>query len=197
MTTSKDSSPHTGIGNDNIANDNKAAASTHVIDLGPRERARHRGGLKLGARVQTDGGIVLHQGAAASVECVLDALRESGLLNGCEGAPHDRASVGRSRYEQGLWLRQLYFRAGLNSVRALDLASRGSGAGSASARYGDHDFISDDAARARMKYNRVVRDLGGFADAVTSFVCFDQIKRGEQHLTLLRKGLDRLCALRG
>jgi hypothetical protein len=167
---------------------NATYANDNVIDLGTRERARHNGGLKVGARVQTDAGIVLHQGAAASMECVLDALRDTGLLDGVEGSKVDRAAVGRSRYDQGLWLRQLYFRAGLNTVHAMDITSRG--------RTGTGE-ISDEAARARMKYNRTVRDLGVFADAVTNFVCFDHIKRGEQHLNLLRKGLDRLCLVRG
>ncbi len=167
------------------ANDN-----IETVDLGTRERARQQGGVKIGARVQTDGGLVLHHGAAASVECVLDALRDTGLLDGCEGTKHDRANVGRSRYEQGVWLRQLYFRSGLNTLHAHDITSRGRG-------HDSNDDISDETARARMKFNRVVRDLGVFSEAVQNFVCFDHIKRGEQHLTMLRKGLDRLCLVRG
>lgn len=161
----------------------KAAES--IIDLGTRERARQRGGLRVGARVQTDSGIVLHKGAIAEIECVLDALKDTGLLDGREGTKIDRAAVGRSRYEQGAWLRRLFLNAGLNPVHAMDLNVRG-GSGE----------IDDSVARARMKYNRIVRELGPFAEAVTSFVCFDQVKRGEQHMTMLRKGLDRLCVLR-
>ncbi len=176
--------------NDNTKNANTKRDNRETVDLGTRERMRHQGGVKIGARLQTDAGIVLHQGAAASVECVLDALRDTGLLDGVEGTKVDRVTVGRSRYEQGLWLRQLYFRAGLHSIHAHDITSRGRGHDST----GD---ISDETARARMKYNRVVRDLGVFSEAVQNFVCFDHIKRGEQHLTLLRKGLDRLCVVRG
>ena len=175
--------------------DGMAANATDApIDLGSRERGRQQGGVRIGARVQTNAGVVRHQGAAASVECVLDALRDTGLLNGCEGTKQDRAAIGRSRYEQGLWLRQLYFRAGLNTVHAMDLAAHTMADRTPS--QGDKD-LTDDAARARMKYNRTVRELGPFSEAVTSFVCFDHVKRGEQHLSLLRKGLDRLCLVRG
>lgn len=168
------------------------SSSQAVIDIGPRERAHHQGGLRLGARVQTEAGIVLHQGAAASMECVLDALRDTGLLDGREGTKQDRATVGRSRYEQGVWLRCLFMRAGLNALHAMDLSTR-------SGTHGINGVadLPDDAARARMKYNRIIRELGPFGDAVTSFVCFDQFKRGEQHLAMLRKGLDRLCVVRG
>ena len=93
--------------------------------------------------------------------------------------------MARSRYEQGQWLRQLFMRAGLNTVHAMDLnAKRGTG------------DISDDVARARMRYNRIVRELGLFASAVTDVVCHDEIKPGERQLALVRKGLDKLCILR-
>jgi hypothetical protein len=156
------------------------------FDLGPTERARHRGGIRVGARLQTEGGMVLHQGAAAKIDNVLDALRETGLLDGAEGCRADRSAVGRSRYEQGAWLRQLFLRAGLNTVHAQDLnAKRGSGE------------MDDGTARARMRYNKVVRELGPFAEATIGFVCFDHVRRGDAELNLLRKGLDRLCAMRG
>ncbi|MBL8643416.1 MAG: hypothetical protein JNK21_05750 [Rhodospirillaceae bacterium] len=135
-----------------------------------------------------------HQGAAAAAECVLDALRDTGLLDGAEGTRADRSAVGRSRYEQGLWLRQLYFRAGLQALQALDMTRAGAGApGGPGGGVAD---ISDETARARLRYNRTVRELGPFAEAVTSFVCCDRIRRGEPHLTMVRKGLDRLCVMR-
>jgi hypothetical protein len=167
------------------------APQTDTMDMGSPERARHHGGIVRGARVHTGAGIVVHEGAAASIECVLDALRRTGLLNGSEGTPEDRTAVGRSRYDQGLWLRGLFLRAGLNGVQAMDI-SRKTGT-----PIGPSGEISDDAARARMKYNRVIRELGPNAEAVTSFVCFDVIKRGGAMLTLLRQGLDKLCAMRG
>ena len=134
----------------------------NLIDVGTVERAHQRGGLRLGARVQTDAGIITHHGAAASVECVLDALRDTGLIDGCEGTKPDRNAVGRSRYEQGVWLRRLFFSAGLNTVHAMDLSSK---TGSAPSAGHCHD-LRDDVARARMKYNRVVKELGPFAEAV-------------------------------
>jgi|GEM_PF-2770993 len=177
----------------NMTSGLRSGSRTNLVDLGPRERAYRNGGLHIGARLQTDAGIVLHHGAAARVECVLDALRETGLLDGREGAKADRAAVGRSRYEQGQWLRRLFLRAGLNPVRAMDASSK---TGAVMAGHSGVPEISDEAARARMKYNRIVRELGPFADDVTGFICFDKLRRGEQHLRMLRRGLDRLCVLR-
>lgn len=161
-------------------------APRDTVDLGTRERAHRQGGLAVGARVQTDGGIVVHHGAAARVECVLDALKEAGLLDGSEGGKVDRAAVARSRYEQGLWLRRLFQRAGLQPVRAFEPGTvRGTG------------DITDDMARARVRYNQTMRNLGDCGDTVVSFVCHDQVLRGEPSLRALRRGLDRLCVLRG
>ncbi|MDX2142990.1 MAG: hypothetical protein SFV19_06525 [Rhodospirillaceae bacterium] len=163
-----------------------ASPESETVDLGTVERGRHRGGVRVGARIQTEGGVVLHQGAAAKIDNVLDALKDTGLLDGAEGSRADRAAVARSRYEQGAWLRQLFLRAGLNTVHAMDLnAKRGSGE------------MDDGVARARMRYNKVVRELGPFGEATVGFVCFDHVRRGDAQLNLLRKGLDRLCVMRG
>ncbi len=171
---------------------------TTPIDHGTKHRAQQQGGLRIGARIQTEAGIVLHRGAAARIECVLDALRETGLLNGAEGTKVDRVAVGRSRYEQWLWLRGLFMRAGLNGVHAMDHSSKtGSAPTTAAASNSGITAISDEAARARMKFSRVVKELGPFADDVTAFACFDKIRRGDQHLAFLRKGLDKLCEMRG
>ena len=162
-----------------------------AVDMGTPERALQNGGLVRGGRVHTGAGIVLHEGTAAKVECVLDALRTTGLLNGHEGGFDDRRAVGRSRYDAGLWLRSIFLRAGLNSVQAMDVSRKtGNPIGAAGE-------LSDEAARARQKYNRLIRELGPFAETVTAFVCFDTIKRGGQYLAMLRKGLDRLCSLKG
>jgi hypothetical protein len=172
-------------------------ARSRDIDYGSQQRALHNGGVDIGARVQTNAGLVRHSGASARVECVLDALREAGLLEGHAGTKADRTAVGRSRYEQGAWLRALFLRAGLNGVRAQDMSTKTGAAPGAGAGSGLGMVLSDDAARARLKYNNIVRELGPFAEDVTAFVCFDKIKRGTVHLSMLRKGLDRLCLIRG
>jgi hypothetical protein len=155
-------------------------------DVGTSERAQQQGGVYIAPRQITEGGFAVVHGAQARIECVIDALREQHLLDGSEGAKADRVAVGRSRYQQALWLRELFMEAGLNPVHALDLNARG----------GQGD-IPDAVAKARSLYNRTIRSLGAYGETVACFVCFDQFPKGEAGLNGLRKGLDRLCQARG
>lgn len=159
---------------------------TPSVDFGTPERAKHRGGISLNARLQTDAGIVTHQGAAVRIECVLDGLKETGLLDGDQGSRADRSAVGRTRYEQGLYLRELFLKAGLNPVKAMDPNALG----------GTPGAISDQMARSRMRFNQIIRGLGVYAPTVTAFVCHDEVTKGDMHLNNLRRGLDRLALMR-
>jgi hypothetical protein len=133
-------------------------------DLGPPERRRRQGGIVTGARVQSEGGLIVHEGARARVECALDALLQGGALTGSQGGRRDREAVGRTRYEAGLSLRRLFHAAGLTGVHAFDPERRGAG--------GD---ISDAQAGAFRRYNRLIRHLGDLAPTVASACCHDRV----------------------
>ena len=157
---------------------------TQPVDLGTPERHRHNGGLVFGARIQSDGGVVLHQGAAARFECALDAFRDAGILDGCEGGTVDRKIIARTRYEAGMRLRRLFIKAGQVGVRAANLNANGGG--------GD---ISDAVAQARSRYNAAIRHLGAFAQHTSAYCCHDHIAATPANIAALKRGLDRLCLL--
>lgn len=162
----------------------QAAAHTDNADFGPPERRRRQGGIDVGARVQTDGGVIIHRGARARIECALDALLQAGVLTGNQGGRRDRDAIARTRYEAGLSLRRLFHAAGLTGVHAYDPERRGG-----------VSEPSDAQTSAFRRYNRIIRALGDLAPAVTAPCCHDSIATAAAQRQAVARGLDRLCEL--
>lgn len=163
------------------------AKTIETNDVGTPERALRQGGISLAPRTISEGGIETSVGAQANAECVLDALYLSGQLNGTQGARADRAAVGKSRYQQGLWLRELSIDAGLVPMRAANINAGGGGG-----------EMSDATADKRAQFTRTVRDvLKVFGNGTIAVVCFDQAADSPAKLSVVQSGLDRLCLERG
>ncbi len=138
----------------------------------------------VGARVQSEGGAVVHEGVAAKIECALDALLHAGILTGSQGGRRDRDAVARSRYEAGLSLRKLFQAAGLTGIHAYDPDRRGGAS-----------EMTDAQANAFRRYNRVMRSLGEVAQTVAGPCCHDSVAAAPKQRSALTRGLDRLCEL--
>jgi len=141
-------------------------------------------GVELGARVMTDGGIVVHEGAKAVASSVLEALLKFGLLDGDQGTHVDRKSVARSRYEAGERIMRMFIDAGLNQIKAVDLDSTGGGSGAE---------LSDKAAAAHRRFNDLVRVMGPWMGCLTSVVLHDQQPSGNEAVRNVKNALDRVC----
>jgi hypothetical protein len=159
-------------------------AGENTADLGPRERRNHGLGVEVGARIATEGGIVIHEGAKARAECVLDAMLELGILDGVEGGKDDRRAVGRTRHMAGMRYRRTFESAGLNQVQAMDVTIRAQ-AGSGQ--------IPDAVASSLKKFNSTTSRLGAFKAVAMNVCCFNSAPNSQSIVSALKRALDRLC----
>jgi hypothetical protein len=161
-----------------------ATGPAQSADFGPRERRQHHLGLTMGARVVTDGGMVVHEGAKANAECVLDAMLSLGILDGIEGGKEDRKAVGRSRHEAGMRYRRAFEAAGLQTVQAMDLEGKVSGSS---------PDIPDSVAQGRKRFNSATRRLGMFNQTAQNVCCFNFAPTSDTGINNTKRALDRLC----
>lgn len=167
---------------------NISTTELQSVDTGNPGREKHRGGIFIAPRRQTEGGIVTDVGASVRFECALDELMGSdpakGFLAGSEGAKRDREAVARSRYEAGMKLRRLFVKAGLVPVKSFDPNATGGGSG-----------LSDAQEMARAKYNGYIRNLGQWGEIAAGAACYDLLPDNDRWRSNVRRALDRLCEM--
>ena len=158
------------------------------------ERHEQSGGLVRNPRIQTEAGIVTHEGYAARHESLIDKLDDKQQL----GAPADyeleelgQESPLSRRREAAEWLKSQMFRAGIMPKVVIDLHGRG-GSGE----------VSDEQDAAHSVYLMALRAIHPYDGIVVSVACHDEWPRftsGPVHARIyhLWRGLDRLADYRG
>jgi hypothetical protein len=164
-----------------------------TVDAGTVERSRQAGGVRIAARILSEGGIERAVGAQANIECALDALLGQdpikGHLAGDQGCRADRKAVARSRYEAGIRLRRLFVDAGLVPTKAQDYQPRiaGSGAGAE---------LSEKQEAARHGFNRIMQRLGQWGEIPAGPCCYDLNPDNDRWRSNVRRALP-LRSVRG
>lgn len=154
------------------------------VDLGTPQRAERNGGIEFGARVVTEGGILLHEGAHAASSSVIQTMHKARLLDGTQGGKGERRAIAGARYEAAERLLRVFIDAGLHELKAVDFERETSGAGAE---------VSDAVARARRRFNDITRVLGPWMECLTMVVLHDKIPRSSVDVRNVCNALDRLC----
>ena len=157
-----------------------------AVDLGTKERHKRGMGVEVGARVVTAGGVVVHDGAKAVAECILDGMLRMGMLEGIEGGHEDRKAVAQSRYLAGMRYRQIFEDAGLNTVQAMDLEAKAQGGAGE---------IPSNVAHKRKHFNEVTGKLGAYKFVMQNVCCYNQTPSDQAIINQTKTGLDRLCLI--
>lgn len=151
-------------------------------DYGTPQRALRDGGIRLGARRQTTGGIVTGYGAIVAFENAIDRLIAAGAI----GHGDDQ----RSRMFAVDWLRRIHAKAGLSRR----LIGKYEPPSSASA--GDPMF-DPEKLFYRRQWNALFDELrADRARVVIRAVCFDEAVE-PWTWAALREGLDQIVAWQG
>jgi len=161
------------------------AASSSTMDIGTTERGRQGMGIEMGARIMTDGGIVVHEGAKVVAASVLEEMLKARLLDGEQGSRADRKAIAHSRYEAGERLQRLFMLSGLNKLKAVDFNRSGGSGGEMDPRQ----------AQAAQQFNEVNRALGVWMNCLTAVVLHDHRPSNIETVRNVRNALDRLCVV--
>lgn len=160
----------------------KKSRPKESADLGTAERERHSMGLEFGARVISDGGVVVHHGAKAVAASTIEVLFKSGLLDGDQGGRGERKATARSRLEAAERLHRMFIAAGLNKLKAVDMNRSGGGG-----------EPGDELAQALAEFNALCRRMGTWMNCLTSVVMHDRPPGSLVDVRNVRAALDRLC----
>jgi hypothetical protein len=153
-----------------------------ALDMGSRMRGNHQLGVVTGARVMTEGGIVVHEGAKARADDVLEGMFELGLLLGVEGSLEDRKAVARSRLEAGQRMQRMFHNSGLMRVPAVDPGRLAAPGGP-----------SDAQMRAQDQFTRMMKAMGQWGEIAAGPCCYNATPNTPTAIGNVKRALDRLC----
>lgn len=162
----------------------KARAEKSSADLGTSERADREGGIVVGARVISEGGVVLHQGARAANATIVEQMLREKFLLGTQGGKGEREAIASARFAAAERLQRMFHDAGLHELKAVNLNQQGHGGG---------EEISERADAARRRFNSVTRSLGQWMQCLTDIVLHNKAPASMVDVRNVCNALDRLC----